>query len=218
MEMQKIKVLIVDDHAIMRDGIKALLALSADIEVVGEAADGREALEMVKQLSPEVALMDIAMPILGGMEATRRIAKEFPQVKVVALTQYDNKESVLSIIEAGASGFISKIAPSELAPAIRHVHNGDFFLSPSVAKFVVEDYRFKSTQQKKDDPYSELTDREKDVLKLVAEGYSTQEMADMLVISPKTADGHKRNVIDKLGLSNRTDLIKYAIRRGIIEL
>ena len=147
--MQKIRVLIVDDHAIMRDGINALLALAADIEVVGEAADGREALEMVKQLSPDVALMDIAMPILGGMEATRRITKEFPQVKVIALTQYDNKESVLSIIEAGASGFISKIAPSELAPAIRHVHNGDFFLSPSVAKFVVEDYRFKSTQQKK---------------------------------------------------------------------
>ncbi len=215
--MQKIKVLIVDDHAIMRDGIKALLALAENIEVVGEAADGREALEKVKQLFPDVILMDIAMPILGGMEATRRICKEYPKAKVLALTQHDNKESVLSMIEAGACGFISKIAPSDLAPAIRHIYNGDFFLSPSVAKFVVEDYRFKSAQ-KKDDPYSELTDREKDVLKLVAEGYSTQEIADMLVISPKTADGHKRNVMDKLGLSNRTDLIKYAIRRGIIEL
>jgi len=216
--MQKIKVLIVDDHAIMRDGIKALLALADDMEVVGEAADGREALDKVKQLVPDVILMDIAMPILGGMEATQRICKDYPQAKVIALTQHDNKESVLSIIEAGACGFISKIAPSDLAPAIRHVYNGDFFLSPSVAKFVVEDYRFKSAQRKKDDPYADLTDREKDVLKLVAEGYSTQDIADMLVISPKTADGHKRNVMDKLGLSNRTDLIKYAIRRGIIEL
>ena len=216
--MQKIKVLIVDDHAIMRDGIKALLALASDIEVVGEAADGREAMEKVKQLVPDVVLMDIAMPVLGGIEATQRIYKEYPQIKVLALTQHDNKESVLSIIEAGACGFISKITPSDLAPAIRHVYNGDFFLSPSVAKFVVEDYRFKSAQRKKDDPYTELTDRERDVLKLVAEGYSTQEIADMLVISPKTADGHKRNVMDKLGLSNRTDLIKYAIRRGIIEL
>ncbi len=216
--MQKIKVLIVDDHAIMRDGIRALLALTTDIEVVGEAANGREALEMVKQLMPDVILMDIAMPILGGMEATHRICKEYPQAKVLALTQYDNKESVLSIIDAGACGFISKIAPSELAPAIRHVYNGDFFLSPSVAKFVVEDYRFKSAQHDKDDPYNELTDREKDVIKLVAEGHSTQEIADMLVISSKTADGHKRNVMDKLGFSNRTDLIKYAIRRGIIEL
>lgn len=216
--MQKIKVLIVDDHAIMRDGIKALLALADDIDVVGEAADGREALEKVRQLIPDVILMDIAMPILGGMEATQRICKDYPQAKVIALTQHDNKETVLSIIEAGACGFISKIAPSDLAPSIRHVYNGDFFLSPSVAKFVVEDYRFKSAQKRKNDSYADLTDREKDVLKLVAEGYSTQEIADMLVISPKTADGHKRNVMDKLGLSNRTDLIKYAIRRGIIEL
>jgi len=216
--MRKIKVLIVDDHAIMRDGIKALLTLADDIEVVGEAADGREALDLVNRLAPDVILMDIAMPILDGMEATRRICKEYPQAKVLALTQHDNKESVLSIIEAGACGFISKIAPSDLAPAIRHVYNGDFFLSPSVARFVVEDYRFKSMQHKKDDPYTDLTDREKDVLKLVAEGYSTQEIAGMLVISPKTADGHKRSVMDKLGLSNRTDLIKYAIRRGIIEL
>lgn len=216
--MQKIKVLIVDDHAIMRDGIKALLALAEDIEVIGEASNGREALDSVRQLVPDVILMDIAMPILDGMEATRRICKEHPQMKVIALTQHDNKESVLSIIEAGACGFISKIAPSDLGPAIRHVYNGDFFLSPSVAKFVVEDYRFKSAQRKGDDPYFDLTDREKDVLKLMAEGYPTQEIADMLVISPKTADGHKRNVMDKLGLSNRTDLIKYAIRRGIIEL
>ena len=138
--MQKIKVLVVDDHTIVRDGICTLLALAGDIEVVGEAANGIEALKMVKELEPDVVLMDIAMPVMGGLEATRRIRKEFSRTRVLVLTQYDDKEYVFPVIQAGASGFISKVAASsELASGIRSVHHGDSYLSPSVAKLLVED-------------------------------------------------------------------------------
>jgi DNA-binding NarL/FixJ family response regulator len=215
--MQKIKVLVVDDHTIVRDGICALLGLAGDMEVVGEAANGREALEMVRKLMPDVVLMDMAMPVMGGLEATRRIHKEFPKVKVLALTQYDDKAYVFPVIEAGASGFISKTAASsELASGIRSVHRGDSFLSPSVARFLVEDYQQLASMKGGQDPYEQLTDREREVLKLAAEGYTTQEIADMLVLSPKTVEGHKTNLMSKLDIHNRTELVKYALRKGII--
>jgi len=215
--MQKIRVLVVDDHTIVRDGICALLGLAGDMEVVGEAANGREALEMVRKLMPDVVLMDMAMPVMGGLEATRRIRKEFPKVKVLALTQYDDKAYVFPVIEAGASGFISKTAASsELASGIRSVHRGDSFLSPSVARFLVEDYQQVSSMKGGQDPYEQLTDREREVLKLAAEGYTTQEIADMLVLSPKTVEGHKTNLMSKLDIHNRTELVKYALRKGII--
>jgi len=216
--MSKIRVLVVDDHTIVRDGICALLALAGDIEVVGEAANGSEALKMVKELEPNVVLMDIAMPIMGGLEATRRIRREFPRTTVLALTQYDDKEYVLQIIEAGASGFISKAsASSELAQGIRSVYRGDSFLSPSVAKLLVEDYQHGS-ERASHDPYEQLTDRERDVLKLVAEGYTTQEIADMLKVTAKTVEGHKTNLMAKLGIRNRIELVKYALRKGIIAI
>ena len=215
--MQKIRVLVVDDHTIVRDGICALLGLAGDIEVVGEAANGREALEMVRKLMPHVVLMDIAMPIMGGLEATRRIRKEFPGVKVLALTQYDDKEYVFPVIQAGACGFISKTAASsELASGIRSVQRGDSFLSPSVAKLLVEDYQQVASVRGSDDPYEQLTDREKEILKLLAEGYTTQEIAEILVISPKTVEGHKTNLMSKLDIHNRIELVKYALRKGII--
>ena len=215
--MQKIRVLVVDDHTIVRDGICALLGLAGDMEVVGEAANGREALEMAGKLTPDVVLMDMAMPVMGGLEATRRIHKEFPKVKVLALTQYDDKAYVFPVIEAGASGFISKTAASsELASGIRSVHRGDSFLSPSVARFLVEDYQQVSSMKGGQDPYEQLTDREREVLKLAAEGYTTQEIADMLVLSPKTVEGHKTNLMSKLDIHNRTELVKYALRKGII--
>jgi len=215
--MQKIRVLVVDDHTIVRDGICALLGLAGDMEVVGEAANGREALEMAGKLTPDVVLMDMAMPVMGGLEATRRIHKEFPKVKVLALTQYDDRAYVFPVIEAGASGFISKTAASsELASGIRSVHRGDSFLSPSVARFLVEDYQQVSSMKGGQDPYEQLTDREREVLKLAAEGYTTQEIADMLVLSPKTVEGHKTNLMSKLDIHNRTELVKYALRKGII--
>ena len=133
-QMKKIRVLIVDDHTLVRDGIRSLLALAADIEIVGEAADGREALEKVRRLTPDVVLMDLAMPIMGGLEATRRIRKEFPKTRVLALTQYDDSEYVIPVIEAGACGFITKMmAFSELASAIQAAYRGDSYLSPSAA-------------------------------------------------------------------------------------
>jgi DNA-binding NarL/FixJ family response regulator len=215
--MTKIRVLVTDDHAMVRDGICALLALTGDIEAVGIATNGREALEMVKELIPDVVLMDIAMPIMDGIEATRRIHKEFPKVKVLALTQYDDKAYVFPVIEAGASGFISKTAASsELATGIRSVHRGDSFLSPSVARFLVEDYQQIASMKGSQDPYEQLTNREREVLKLVAEGHTTQEIATMLVLSPKTVERHKTNLMSKLDIHNRTELVKYALRKGII--
>jgi DNA-binding NarL/FixJ family response regulator len=215
--MPRIKVLVVDDHTIVRNGICALLRLAGDIEVVGEAAEGREALEMARKLMPDVILIDIAMPNMNGLEATRRIRKELPRVKILILTQYDDKEHVFSAIESGASGFISKTAASsELVSGIRSIHRGDSFLSPSAAKFLVEDYQLEASIRKEQDPYKQLTDREREILKLLAEGYTTREIADMLVISTKTVEGHKTNLMSKLDIHNRTDLIKYALRKGII--
>jgi len=211
--MSKIRVLIVDDHAILREGIRALLALQDDIGIVGEAADGREAVDKARQLEPDVILMDVAMPLMDGLEATRRIRKENPKAKILILTQYDNKEYVLSSIKSGASGCVPKRAvASELVSAIRAVHRGDSFLYPSVTKFLVEDY----LQRVEEDPYDQLTAREREVLKLVAEGRTNREIAGLLSVSVKTVLGHRTNLMEKLGIHNRTELIKYAIRKGLI--
>jgi DNA-binding NarL/FixJ family response regulator len=215
--MAKIRVLVTDDHAIVRDGICALLGLTGDIEAVGVAANGREALEMVTKLSPDIVLMDIVMPIMDGLEATRRIRKQFPQMKVIVLTQYEDREYVLPVIEAGASGFISKIAASsELTSAIRSVYLGDSFLSPSIARLLVDDYRQLAREGRNKDTFEELTAREREILKLLVEGRTTPEIARMLVISPKTVERHKTNLMSKLDIHNRLDLFKYALRKGII--
>jgi len=216
--MKKIKVLIVDDHKLVRDGIRSLLSLVADIEVVGEAANGKEALEKVAELAPDVVLMDLAMPIMGGLEATRRIRKEFKGTKVVALTQYDDSEYVIPVIEAGAIGFVTKMgAFSELAAAIQAADKGESFLSPSAAGALVEEYQ-KAYSTKEKDPYDQLTDREREVIKLIAEGYTAREIADVLVVSTKTVEGYTANLMNKLNIHNKTGLIKFAIRRRIITL
>jgi len=217
--MQKIRVLVVDDHTIVRDGICALLSLAGDLDIVGEATNGSEALEKVGELLPDVVLMDISMPVMGGLEATRRICKDFPKTKVLVLTQYDDKEYFFPVIESGASGFISKAAASsELAAGIRSVNRGDSYLSPSVTKLLVEDYQTTARQRSSQDPYEQLTRREREVFKLLAEGHSTQEIAEILVITPKTVDGHKTNLMAKLGVHNRIDLVKYALRKGVINI
>ena len=217
--MRKINVLIVDDHAIVRDGICSLLALAGDMEVVGEAANGREGLEKAGQLLPDVILMDMAMPIMGGLEAIRRIRKEFSEIKILMLTQHDDKDHVFPVIQAGANGFVSKTAASsELISGIRAIFAGESYLSPSIAKLFVEDYQRLALTEDIKDHYEQLTDREREILKLVVEGYKTQLIAEMLTITPKTVEGHKTSLMNKLGIHNTIELVKYALRRGIINV
>ncbi len=214
--MGRIRILVVDDHAIMRDGIRALLALHDDIEIVGEASEGREAVEKAQELTPDVIVMDIAMPSMDGLEATRRITKKDPRVKVLVLTQHDNKEYILSAVKAGSAGYVPKRAlGSELVSAIRAVHKGDSFLYPSAATALIEDYR---QQVEREEPYDRLTAREREVLKLLAEGHTSRETADILVISLKTVLGHRTKIMGKLDIHNRTELIKYALRKGLVSL
>jgi len=215
----RIKVLIADDHTILREGIRSLLKLYEDIEVVGEAADGNEAVEKVTKLSPDVVLMDIAMPGLGGLEATLEIRKRSPQTKILVLTQYDDREYVFRFLKAGASGYVvKKAAGTELVSAIRSVYRGGSFLSPSVARPVIEGFLHGQEPPETADAYERLTDREKQVLKLVAEGHSNSEIAKMLTLSIKTVMGHRANIMDKLGIHNRTELIKFAIRKRLISI
>ncbi len=213
--MDKIRILVVDDHAIMRDGIRALLDLHEDIEIVGEASEGKEAVEKAQELMPDVVVMDIAMPVMDGLEAARRIKRKIPKTKVLVLTQYDNKEYVLSAIKAGVSGYVPKRAlGSELVSAIRAVCHGDSFLYPSAAATLIKEY----LQQVEREPYDQLTEREREILKLIAEGHTSREIADMLFISLKTVLGHRTKIMEKLDLHNRTELIRYAMRKGLISM
>ena len=217
--MSKIKVLIADDHTLVRQGIRSLLALAADIEIVGEAADGREAIKKVRQLAPDVVLMDLAMPNMGGLEATRRIRKEFPATKILVVTQYDDSEYVIPVVEAGARGFVTKMAsPLELASAIQAVSRGESFLSPSAAAILVEECQLKTGVEGEKDSYQLLTDNERATLKLIAEGHTAREIAEVLVVSPKTVEWYKTNLMKKLNLHNTADLIKYAIRKRVVIL
>jgi len=215
--MPKIRILIADDHAIVRDGIRALLRLSGDMEVVGEAADGREAIDLCRRLAPDVILMDIAMPGLGGLEATLEIRKENPDVKILVLSQYEDREYVRRFLKTGVSGYIlKKAAGSELTAGIRAVHRGGLVLDPTVAREVLKDQEAGGRPDDAADPYETLTDREKQVLKLVAEGRSNKEVAELLDISVKTAMSHRERVMQKLEVHSRTELIRFALRRGVI--
>jgi DNA-binding NarL/FixJ family response regulator len=217
--MSKTTVLIADDHALVREGIIAFLKLCDDIEVVAEASDGLEAVEKVKKFNPDVVLMDIAMPKLGGLEATIELKKINPDIKILVLTQYDDKEYISRFLKAGVSGYLLKRAVgSELVSAIRAVSKGEFYLFSSIASKVVAGYLSKDREAAMEDPYEKLTDREKQVLKLIAEGYTHKEVGDMLNISTKTVIAHQTNISEKLGINSRAGLIKFAIQRGIIKL
>ena len=214
--MSKIRVFVVDDHTLLRDGISALLDLVPDMEVVGEAGNGREALDKVRELRPDVVLMDIEMPVMDGLEASRRIHARHPAIKVLILSQYDDAGHVLDAVEAGVQGFVDKAAASaELAAGIRSVYRGDSYLSPTAARQLVGEFQ-RAEHPRSDDPYDQLTIREKDILKLVAQGRTTQQIADILVISRKTVEGHRTNLMAKLGVHDRVELVKYALRKGII--
>jgi two-component system response regulator NreC len=218
--MNKTRIVLADDHAILREGIRALLEDQHDMAVVGEAADGRKAVELAREQSPDIVVMDIGMPLLNGLEATRQIKRECPQVSVLVLTMHDNEEYVSQILAAGASGYVLKrAASSELVTAIRAVAAGQSYLSPAVTKLLIEGFigRPPATQARID-PFDTLTAREREVMQLVAEGHTNSQIAKLLNISLKTVKAHRSNLMQKLGLHDRGELIKVAIQRGMIEV
>lgn len=216
--MNKIRVLIADDHRLVRAGVRSLLEGHADVEVVGEAGSGWEAIELATRLQPDVILMDIAMGDLSGLEATQEIRERNPCINVLALTMHDREEYFFAMLKAGALGYVLKESePYELLAAIRAVHRGEAFLTPSVTKAVLEDYLVQRTDQAQS-RYDSLTLREKEVLRLAAEGKTTREMAKMLHLSVKTVEKHRASMMRKLELQSLPELIKYAIRRGLIEV
>ena len=213
--MAKTRVLIVDDHAILREGVRALLSVADDLEVIGEASSGREAIEIATSLEPDLILMDIAMPELGGLEATLEIRRRVPRAKIIVLTQYGEPEYVRRFLKAGVSGYVlKKAAGADLVSAIRAVVRGGLVLDPEIAREAFQEPGTPDAEAP--DAYEALTDREKQVLKLVAEGRSNKEVAALLNISVKTAMSHREHVMLKLRLHNRTELIRFALRHGVI--
>jgi DNA-binding NarL/FixJ family response regulator len=216
--MSKIRVLLADDHAILREGLKALLALADDIEVVGEAANGEQAIEKVRALRPDLVVMDVNMPGLGGLEATLVVRREQPDVKVLVLTQYEDAEYLRRFLQAGVSGYVlKKSAGADLAASIRAAARGGLVLDPEVAKAALQPPA-SARGGAGGRPYDSLTDREKQVLKLVAEGKSNKDVAEILAISVKTAMSHREHLMEKLDLHSRTELVHFAIREGVIRV
>jgi DNA-binding NarL/FixJ family response regulator len=215
--MDKVRVLLADDHGIVREGLRAMLSLNEDIEVVGEAADGREAVNQARSCAPNVVVMDMAMPGMDGLQATKRLARDFPEVRVLVLSQHDNERYILPVLQAGASGYVLKRSVgAELVEAIRTVHKGDSWLPPRVAQTVLSYCRQGPSALAEDDG-SLLTEREQEVLKLVVEGYTSREIADLLYLSKRTVMCHRANIASKLGIHNRMELIRYAMRTGVVE-
>jgi len=213
--MAKAKVLLVEDHVIVRQGIKALFSDEPDLEIVGEADDGRAALQSVSELEPDVVLMDISMPGLNGIEATRQIRQNHSEVKVVVLSMHSNEEYVFQVLRAGASGYVLKQSDSsEVLTAIRAALAGGSFLSPPISRTVIDDYVRRAEARGGDEDLELLTSREREVLQLLAEGLSNREIAEQLNISIKTVETHRSNMMGKLGVSSKTELVKYALRKG----
>ncbi len=214
-----IRVLIADDHTIVRQGLRALLEAQPDIRVVGEAGDGAEAVHLARAMRPAVVVMDITMPVMDGLAATRAIKRDTPEVQVLILTMHESDEHFFRVLQAGASGYVLKqAAASDLIAAIRAVARGEVFLYPSVARKLVSDYLSRAKAGEAPDVYEQLTAREREVLVLIAEGLSNREIARRLTLSLSTVQTHYSHILEKLGLHNRAELIKYAIRRGLIDL
>ncbi len=216
--MNSIRVLLADDHTILREGIRSLLEDEPDMQVIGEAEDGMQAVKLTGQLEPDVVIMDIAMPLLNGLEATRQIRRNYPNVKVLILTMHENEEYIRQVLASGAMGYILKDAAArELLDAIRAVQRGEAILSPAVTRLVIEDYLRWGELQPQNDA-SILSPREREVLQLIAEGYTNKQIAEILSISIKTVQAHRANIMSKLDLHDRGELIKYAIQKKIIEI
>lgn len=217
--MPKIKLVLADDHAVVRSGLRMLLQAQPDMEILGEAESGTQALAQVRSLHPDVILMDIQMPDMNGIEATRQIKEAYPDTAVLALTMHEDDQYFFEMLQAGASGYLPKrAAPDELVRAIRTVSRGEVFLYPSLATRLVRSYVGGDAGDDSVALVSDLTPREKEVLVLIAEGLTNPEIAEQLVISVKTVDRHRENIMRKLNLHSRIDLVKYALRQGLIAL
>ena len=218
--MTTAKVLLVDDHAVLRQGLKALLSQEEDIQVVGEAENGHQALEKISELQPNVVVTDISMPGLNGIETTRRLRQKHPEIKVVVLSMHTDEEYVFQVLQAGAAGYVLKQSDSiEIVTAIRAVLGNGSFLSPMISQTVIEGYlHHTKTQDKQSSERPQLTSREREVLQLLGEGLANREIAAYLNISVKTVESHRTNMMNKLEVKNKTELIKYALRKGWVML
>lgn len=215
----KQQILIVDDHEIVRAGMRMLLDALLDIEVVGEAKNGREAIEFIEQHPVDIIVMDVSMPEMNGVEATRYIKEKYPDMRIVALTIHEGEEYFFQMLQAGASGYVPKRAASKiLLQAIQHVAQGDIYIEPQIAKLLVTDYLKRVKEGGEQASYDGLSKREREVLTHIAEDYTNQEIANMLNISVKTVERHRENIMKKLNLHTRIELTKYAIRKGLIRL
>lgn len=218
-----IRILLADDHDILREGLKALLSMQSDMVIVGEAYTGRDAVELAERLQPDVVLLDVSMPELDGLEACRRIRARAPEVQVLILTMHEREDYLRQALEAGAAGYLVKrTAATELRLAVRAVAHGETFLSPSMARTLVRTYlslreEGAAADASAADPYESLSSREREVLKLVAEGCTNQDIADQLVLSVKTVQAHRARLMEKLGLRDVTHLVRYAVRRGLVD-
>ncbi|MGI0483841.1 response regulator [Pantanalinema rosaneae CENA516] len=214
--MSPLQVLIVDNHALVRAGFRSLLQSVSTIEVIAEAGDGQEALRLVEQYRPNLVLMDIAMPLMNGLEATAQITKEFPQVRVIILSMYANQEYIHQALRAGASGYVLKDSGmSELELAIQTIARGETYLSPSISKYVLADYVRRSGEA---NPLEQLTPRQREILQLIAAGKSTKEIAEELFISTKTVETHRVQLMERLNIRDIAGLVRYAIRKGLVVL
>ena len=210
---EKIRILLADDHAVVRQGFKMILAAQPDMEIVGEAGNGREALDLAGQLQPDVIVMDVAMPELNGIEATRRIADLSPRSRVLALSMHKDSVYVREILRAGARGYLLKDSiSSDLLAAVRAIARGEGYLSPGVSDAVLNDYRRHVT-----DPIDLLSSREREVLQMIAEGKTNKEIATVLNLSVYTVDAHRGRIMEKLNLHSVTDLVRFAVRAGLVD-
>lgn len=215
--MSPIQVLIVDNHALVRAGFRSLLQSINAIDVIAEAGDGREALQLVELHQPDIVLMDIAMPLMNGLEATAQITQDFPQVHVIILSMHANEEYVYQALRAGATGYVLKDSgTSELELAIQAIARGETYLSPTVSKYIVADYVRRTGSEP--NPLEQLTPRQREILQLIAEGKSTKDIADKLYISTKTVETHRVQLMERLDIHDVAGLVRYAIRKGLVML
>ena len=218
MSSDLIRVILVDDHAVVRAGLKAVLGGARDIEVVGEAANGREAVAIVDRLKPEVVVMDLSMPDMDGLTATKALTASETPSRVLILTMHSEDEYLVTLLEAGASGYLLKSAADrDLVDAVRMVAHGDTYVQPSAARALARGLRQKEHQADDKERYARLTERERDVLRLVAGGYSAPEIGEKLFISPKTVDTYKQRIGEKLGFAHRSEYVQFALKIGILK-